>query len=86
MTTETDMHAHLTSSMVHVVTTKRPDGFEGIPRQAGGQAGGFAAVFAQRPDLPSLSHEEYTYVEGAREALATMKRTFEFWMVIARGL
>jgi hypothetical protein len=38
------------------------------------------------PDLPSLSHEEVTCVEAARDALATIKRTFEFWMVIARGL
>jgi hypothetical protein len=38
------------------------------------------------PDLPSLSHEEITYVEAAREALVTIKRTFEFWVVIARGL
>jgi len=38
------------------------------------------------PGLPSLSHEEITCVEAAREAIVTMKRTFEFWIVIARGL
>jgi len=38
------------------------------------------------PDLPTLSSEETTYVEAAREALVTIRRTFEFWIVIARGL
>jgi hypothetical protein len=37
-------------------------------------------------DLPSLSMEENTYVEHAREALASLRKTFEFWVVIARGL
>jgi hypothetical protein len=36
--------------------------------------------------LPSLSPEETVCVEQARAALATMRRTFEFWMVIARAL
>jgi hypothetical protein len=38
------------------------------------------------PDLPSLSLDEITAVEEAREALATLKRSFEFWIVVARGL
>jgi hypothetical protein len=38
------------------------------------------------PDLPSLSSEEYTSVDEARTALASIKRSFEFWMVIAHGL
>ena len=67
--------------------TKRPDSFEEFQRKQ--QEKRFAALpplTHNYPDLPTLSHEEITYVEAAREALATMKRTFEFWVVIARGL
>jgi hypothetical protein len=38
------------------------------------------------PGLPSLSPEESICVEQARAALASVKRTFEFWVAIARGL
>jgi hypothetical protein len=38
------------------------------------------------PDLPALSHEETTYVEAALEAVAILRKTFEFWTAIARGL
>jgi hypothetical protein len=37
-------------------------------------------------DLPTLSHEELELVEAARAALATLKRTYEFWIMIARIL
>jgi hypothetical protein len=36
--------------------------------------------------LPSLSPEESICVEQARAALASVKRTFEFWVALARGL
>jgi hypothetical protein len=38
------------------------------------------------PGLPSLSPEETIAVEQARAALASVKRTFEFWVALARGL
>jgi hypothetical protein len=38
------------------------------------------------PGLPSLSPEEIVCVEQARAALASAKRTFEFWVALARGL
>lgn len=66
------------------MTTKRPDSFEEFQRKRREKLA--PSPGDNYPDLPSLSHEEITYVEPAREALATIKRTFEFWMVIARGL
>jgi hypothetical protein len=69
--------------MEYVMTTKRPDSFEEFQRKQDAKR---AAAGDNYPGLPSLSHEEITYVDAAREALATMKRTFEFWIVVARGL
>jgi hypothetical protein len=37
-------------------------------------------------DLPSLSIEENIHVEAARDALASLRKTFEFWVAIAHGL
>jgi hypothetical protein len=70
------------------MATKQHDSFEEFQRkQATKRAAELPPTSHNEPqDLPSLSHEEHTYVDLAREALATMKRTFEFWMVIARGL
>jgi hypothetical protein len=70
------------------MTTKRPDSFEGFQRkQAAKRTAELAPPSHNEPrDLPSLSHEGITYVEAAREALVTIKRSFEFWIVIARGL
>ena len=68
------------------MTTKRPDGFEEFQHKRRAKQAQSVPPSHNYPDLPSLSHEEITYVDAAREALATMKRTFEFWMVIARGL
>jgi hypothetical protein len=38
------------------------------------------------PGLPSLTEQEQVYVESAREALASIRKTFDFWVAIARGL
>jgi hypothetical protein len=38
------------------------------------------------PGLPALTEQEHVYVEGAREALASLRKTFDFWIAIARGL
>ena len=67
-------------------TTKRPDSFEEFQRKQTTKRAALPPSTHNYPDLPSLSHEEITYVDAAREALATMKRTFEFWIVVARGL
>lgn len=69
------------------MTTKRPDSFEGFQRkQAAKRTAELPPPSHNEPrDLPSLSHEEITYVDAAREALVTIKRTFEFWIVIARA-
>jgi hypothetical protein len=66
--------------------TKRPDSFEEFQRKQREKLSVQSTPGDNYPGLPSLSHEEITYVEAAREALGTIKRTFEFWMVIARGL
>src|SRR5262245_12190048 len=71
--------------MEHAVATKRPDSFEEFQRKKRAR-GELPPSDHNIPGLPSLSHEEITYVEAAREALVTIKRTFEFWIVIARGL
>lgn len=68
------------------MTTKRPDSFEDFQRKQRAKQAMPPPDGHNYPDLPSLSHEEITCVEAAREALVTIKRTFEFWMVIARGL
>jgi hypothetical protein len=68
------------------MTTKRPDSFEEFQRKQTEKRAASPSPTHNTPDLPSLSHEEHTYVDAAREALATMKRTFEFWMLVARGL
>jgi hypothetical protein len=70
------------------MTSKRPDSFEEFQRKRAAQrASELPPTSHNEPsDLPSLSHEELTYVEAAREALVTVKRTFEFWIVVARGL
>jgi hypothetical protein len=65
--------------------TKRSDSFEEFQRKQAAKRPPLPPSSHNEP-LPSLSHEEHTFVEGAREALATMKRTFEFWIVVARGL
>jgi hypothetical protein len=72
--------------MEHAVATKRPDSFEEFQRKQREKRGELPPSDHNIPGLPSLSHEEITYVEAAREALVTIKRTFEFWIVIARGL
>jgi hypothetical protein len=72
--------------MEHDVATKRPDSFEEFQRKKREKHGELPPSDHNIPGLPSLSHEEITYVEAAREALVTIKRTFEFWIVIARGL
>jgi hypothetical protein len=72
--------------MEQAVITKRPDSFEEFRRKRAAQHPPLPPSSHNEPDLPSLSHAEHTFVEGAREALATMKRTFEFWIVVARGL
>jgi hypothetical protein len=72
--------------MEHAVATKRPDSFEEFQRKQRDKRGELPPSDHNIPGLPSLSHEEITYVEAAREALVTIKRTFEFWIVIARGL
>src|SRR5262249_58261894 len=71
--------------MEHAVATKRPDSFEEFQKKRE-RIGELPPSDHNIPGLPSLSHEEITYVEAAREALVTIKRTFEFWIVIARGL
>src|SRR6516225_409258 len=38
------------------------------------------------PDIPSLDQLELATVENAREALGSLKKTFDFWVAIARGL
>jgi hypothetical protein len=77
---------HSTPSTEHIMTTRRPDSFEEFQRKQAAKRIEPPPASHNYPDLPSLSHEEITYVEAAREALVTIKRTFEFWMVIARGL
>ena len=72
--------------MEHDVATKRPDSFEEFKRKKREKHGELPPSDHNIPGLPSLSHEEITYVEAAREALVTIKRTFEYWIVIARGL
>jgi hypothetical protein len=66
------------------MATKRPDSLEEFQRKRAAKQPSPPTNYPY--DLPSLSHEELTYVDAAREALATMKRTFEFWMVVARAL
>lgn len=68
------------------MTTKRPDSFEEFQRKQEAKRAAPAQQGDNYPGLPTLSHEEHTYVDAAREALATMKRTFEFWILVARGL
>jgi hypothetical protein len=68
------------------MATKRPDSFEEFQRKQAAKHEGLPPPTHNYPDLPSLSLEEHTYVDAAREALATMKRTFEFWILVARGL
>lgn len=65
---------------------RRPDSFEEFQRKQREKLAARPNAGSNYPGLPSLSHEEITYVAAAREALATIKRTFEFWIVIARGL
>ena len=67
------------------MTTRRPDSFEEFQRKQAAKRIEPPPASHNYPDLPSLSHEEITYVEAAREALVTIKRTFEFWIVIARA-
>lgn len=38
------------------------------------------------PGLPALTEQERVYCEGAREALASIRKTFDFWVAIGRGL
>lgn len=38
------------------------------------------------PGLPPLSQQELTYVTAALDAMRSLRKTFEFWMVIAEGL
>jgi hypothetical protein len=66
--------------------TKRSDTFEEFQRKQREKSDALPSADHNIPGLPTLSHEELTYVEAAREALVTIKRTFEFWIVIARGL
>jgi hypothetical protein len=66
--------------------TTRPDSFEEFQRKQNAKRAAAPALDDNMPGLPSLSHDEYDAVESARTALATMRRTFEFWIVIARGL
>jgi hypothetical protein len=68
------------------MATKRPDSLEDFQRKQRERLSPQQKAGDNYPGLPALSHEEATYVEAAREALVTIKRTFEFWMVIARGL
>jgi hypothetical protein len=68
------------------MSTKRPDSFEEFQRKQDAKRAASPPRGDNYPGLPSLSHEELTYVELAREALVNIKRTFEFWIVIARGL
>ena len=83
-TTQTSIFVQIREQGGYVITTKRRRQFEElrnyylrpIPPPA----------HHNGPDLPSLSREEHNYVEAAREVLALRKRTFEFWMVVARGL
>jgi hypothetical protein len=72
--------------MEHTMATKRPDSLEDFQRKQRDRLSPQRKAGDNYPGLPALSHEEATYVEAAREALVTIKRTFEFWMVIARGL
>jgi hypothetical protein len=75
--------------MERTMASNRSDSFEEFQRKQAAKraAAGLPPTSHNEPsDLPSLSHEELTYVEAAREALVTVKRTFEFWIVIARGL
>lgn len=37
-------------------------------------------------ELPSLSFDENAAVGNARDAIKSLKQTYEFWLVIARGL
>jgi hypothetical protein len=77
---------HPQGLMEHAMATKRSDSFEEFQRKQRDKRAALPPSDHNIPGLPSLSHEEITYVEAARAALVTIKRTFEFWIVIARGL
>jgi len=68
------------------MTTKRPNSFEEFQRKQAVKRALLPPTSHNTPELPSLSFEENTYVEAARGALLSLKKTFELWVAIARGL
>jgi hypothetical protein len=71
--------------MPSVIMHKRPP--KTVIRAAIARLSSPPAAHNLRPgDLPLLTGEEMIAVEQAREALGAVRRTFEFWVAIARGL
>jgi hypothetical protein len=68
------------------MTTKRPDNFEEFQRKQAAKRALLPPISHNTPDLPSLSHDEIVHVETARSALLSLKKSFELWIGIARGL
>jgi hypothetical protein len=55
-------------------------------RRAGTPLPPLPAPTHNTPGLPALTEQERVYCEGAREALASIRKTFDFWVAIGRGL
>jgi len=68
------------------MTTKRPDSFEEFQRKQAAKRALLPPTSHNTPDLPTLSYEETVYIETARGAFLSLKKTFELWIGIARGL
>jgi hypothetical protein len=72
--------------MEHIMATKRPDSVEEFRRKQAAKQAGLPPPTHNTPGLPALTEQERVYVEGAREALASLRKTFDFWVAIGRGL
>src|SRR5262249_37311974 len=75
----------------HIMTTKRKDTIEQFRRKQ--RRAALPPKTHNRPprsdilsDLPPLTAEEEVSVRAARDTYSTVKKPFESWMVIARGL
>ena len=71
------------------MATKRPDSIEEFQRKRREkqQAQALPPTTHNRPsDLPALNEQRRVYVEQARNGMAILRKTFETWVGVGRGL
>jgi hypothetical protein len=71
------------------MATKRPDSYEEFQRKQAAKKAGTRLpprTHNQPSDLPALNEQRHVYVANARTAAGILRKTFETWVEVGRGL